>query len=62
MKGYVRTQLKTLHQNKRQSPQTDPSRTGANCWETAPPSPPCWIASFIMVMFSNAVRGVGVRK
>ena len=37
------------------------SRTGANCWATARPSPPCSIVSSITVMYSNAVPGVGVK-
>jgi hypothetical protein len=44
------------------SRQIDPSTTGANCWVTAQPSPPCSIASSIRVMFSNAVREVGAGK
>src|SRR5712692_1020773 len=39
-----------------------PVETGANCWATAPPSPPCSIASSTTDMSSNAVPGVGARK
>jgi hypothetical protein len=41
---------------------TDRWKTGANCWETVRPSPPCSIAFSIMVMYSNALPEVGAQK
>src|ERR1035437_5641619 len=41
---------------------TDPWTTGANCWATAPPSPPCWTACCTTDTCSSAARAVGGPK
>src|ERR1017187_6927145 len=36
--------------------------TGANCWATAPLSPPCWIGCCTTDTFSSAAREAGEPK